>query len=182
MDVAGGGRAARLTLSAPDLGAIMPRAIAALALAAILLTGCAASPAPRPTATEVSKSTPAARTVVGSVRVAATDEQFAAFDEANNADPLNTSYDCVAAASFSDVAEGAQIVASDASGEVVAIGSLEAGQYGFTDVEFFCEFPFSIEDIVLDEKFYGLSVGNVFRGDVQFSEEAMRVGPRLYLG
>ncbi|ANP73029.1 hypothetical protein PA27867_2077 [Cryobacterium arcticum] len=101
---------------------------------------------------------------------------------ATDLDPVNASYDCVSAEGYADVAEGAQITATNASGDVVAIGTLGAGQYEFESDKMFCQFPFTIADIVLDEKLYGLSVGNVFRGDVQFSEKDMRVGPRLYLG
>lgn len=167
-----------------EFGATMSRAVAVLLVALLALTGCAAAPAqgPAPTATSTSKPVPAARTVSGFVNVAATNDQFETFAAAGELDPLNRSYDCVSSASYADVAEGAQIIATDASGDVVAIGTLEAGQYEFESDKMVCQFSFNIEDIVLDKKFYGLSVGNVFRGDVQFSEEDMRVGPRLYLG
>jgi hypothetical protein len=45
-----------------------------------------------------------------------------------------------------------------------------------------CQTPIGIADIGLDRNRYGVSVENVFRGAVQFSEKDMRVGPRLYLG
>lgn len=162
----------------------MSRAVAVLLLPMLALTGCAAAEAPSSalTMTASSKPVPAARTVSGFVNVTATSEQFTVFFAASELDPFNKSYDCVAAGGYADVADGAQITATNSAGDVVAIGTLEAGQYDFELDKMFCQFPFSIEDIVLDEKFYGLSVGNVFRGNLQFSEKDMRVGPRLFLG
>lgn len=162
----------------------MSRAVAVLLLPLLALAGCAAVPVLNSAATVTASSTPvpAARKVSGFVNVAATSEQFAVLAAATDLDPVNASYDCVAPEGYSDVADGAQITATNASGDVVAIGTLEAGQYDFESDKMFCQFPFSIEDIVLDEKLYGISVGNLVRGDVQFSVEDMRRGPRLYLG
>ncbi|WP_130176589.1 hypothetical protein [Cryobacterium sp. SO1] len=167
----------------------MSRALPVLLVCALALGGCASTSAPSPDESTSTNTAPAARTIYGVVDVALTSEQFDAYSAATIAyiatkltDPLGWPDDCVSSSSFSDVAEGAQITATDSSGEIVAIGNLDEGSVEAVAGVFYCEFAFTIDDMVLSEKFYGLSVGNVFRGDVQFTEEDMRVGPHLYLG
>jgi hypothetical protein len=144
------------------------------------LAGCTVAPtltAEPPTPTP---SAPAARDVDGFVHVALTREQILDSDDPGYTSP---GWDqCSSSAGFADVAEGAQITATDADGKIVGVGTLGAGHKLVMGGTLTCGFAFTINDIVLSAKFYSLSVGNVFRGELQFTEEDMRRGPRLFLG
>lgn len=86
---------------------------------------------------------------------------------------------CAAREGFDDIAVGGQVTVSDASGKTIAIGTV--GRGGFVKASVSCRFLFSVLDVPLGEKFYGVHVGKGPRGIVQFTRAEMQAGPELSL-
>lgn len=158
------------------------------ALLVLLLTGCsvpvaaAPSAAPEPTSTE---NAPQTRSVFGKVDAAITDFQYDAhLDKTINGDPKDPNWldrSCVSD-QYTDVNAGAKISITDAAGVVIGVGELEAGELAATSGRYGCVFPFTVEDVLLADDFYGIEVGNAIRGDIKMTLREMQIGPYLVIG
>ena len=67
----------------------------------------------------------------------------------------------------SELREGANVVVTDASGNTVAVTSLQAGKWENRDGITYCRLPFSVR-VPSGKGFYGVEVAH--RGRVQFTE------------
>jgi hypothetical protein len=77
---------------------------------------------------------------------------------------------CAGKDGYDDIAEGAQVVVTDRSGEVVAIGALESGRMRVAYVPeiYDCVFHFVVTDVPTGRNFYGVEVGH--RGSLKYEE------------
>lgn len=104
--------------------------------------------------------------------------------------------DCDASAGFDDIGSGGQVVVTDSNGSVLGVGVLSGGtqvrsgltkQFVVASRNLYgsnpsiCKFSFSFE-VPGGKKLYSLSVGNVFRGEVVYTEEELALGVALELG
>lgn len=136
-------------------------------IAVLLLAGCAATPEPF--------------TVNGSVSVPL--DYQAIWDTGEQAavgDP------CAGGAGYDDISEDAQVIVTDAQGDIVARGSLGRGilKAGESDslFEATCVFKFRVPEIPAGESFYTVEVGRESRGGVVYTEDEMIEGVELSLG
>ena len=58
---------------------------------------------------------------------------------------------------------GADVTISDASGEVIGLGTVEVGTYlgSGQDVSSYCEVPFAVKDVPDGDKFYSVAVATI---------------------
>ncbi|MFI9558911.1 hypothetical protein [Nonomuraea endophytica] len=91
---------------------------------------------------------------------------------------------CVMDGGYSDIAEGAQVVITNAAGTTIALGRLGEGildtpgpdePYGSH-----CEFSFKVEKVPAGAAFYGIEVAH--RGRLQYTAESIKQPLRLTLG
>lgn len=140
-------------------------AVAIAALIALSLTGCGTAAAPKPTATPFE--------VAGTVGVPPYGLLTGAAGGVTAVgDP------CHADDGFDDIAEGAQVVVSDARGKTVGVGILQAGT--FTGGK--CQFPFTVDAVPSGSRFYGIHVGNSNRGTLQYTRAHLASGVHLTIG
>lgn len=83
---------------------------------------------------------------------------------------------CTALDGYDDISAGTQVVVSDASGDTVAVGQLDAGKATSEA----CAFAFKIDDVPAGSKFYKVEVGK--RGGLQYTEKELRAGVAVSLG
>ena len=84
---------------------------------------------------------------------------------------------CHVSGTYPDIAEGAQVIITDAASKTVAIGRLGQGR---ANDRHDCVFPFAVRGVPAGLGFYGVEVAK--RGRVQFTEAEMRSGAALQLG
>lgn len=93
---------------------------------------------------------------------------------------------CTPADGYDDIASGAQVIVTDASGEIVGTGSLGAsrlqGEDGGSLLGASCEFPFAVSGIPAGSDFYGVRVGNANRGEVVYTADELAAGVELTIG
>lgn len=100
-------------------------------------------------------------------------------------DAVTPGQECFGAGGAADIAPGAQVVVTDASGRTVAVGKMEMGRttehkrYKNPRYDEQCVVPFTVSDVPSGEKFYGIKVGQ--RPATQETEAEMRAAPGLKL-
>lgn len=133
----------------------------ALALAAVLAVGCAASPDPM--------------AVTGALSVPG------GFTEGGLAG--GPGQPCAVGGGYADIRAGAQVVVTDASGRTLALGELGDGKLRLPDLDVWgtrsCVFPFSVQ-VPGGHDFYGIEVTH--RGMVRFTAEQLRQPVEMSLG
>ncbi|MET9154501.1 hypothetical protein ABZX82_25035 [Streptomyces griseoflavus] len=77
---------------------------------------------------------------------------------------------CSGTGGYSDIDFGTQVNVTDATGTLVAVGSLGFGQ----KTELGCEFPFTVDDVTPGSKFYEVEVSH--RGSLTQTEDELRAG------
>lgn len=97
----------------------------------------------------------------------------------------NVGESCDSREGYGDIRQGAQLVVKDASGTTIGVSTLGAGQTHMKDLGTLqtprCWYPFSVSGLP-SEKFYSIHVGNASRGDVQFTKDELRQGPKITVG
>lgn len=103
---------------------------------------------------------------------------------------------CTSSAGYDDIREGGQVTVTNATGEIIAVGSLGQGIQQAQDYDYglwrrsevlpdgryaICEFSFSFE-APSGESFYTIALGNANRGDFTLSEGELSEGIALILG
>lgn len=83
---------------------------------------------------------------------------------------------CSGTTGYEDLDEGTQIVVTDGTGAIVAMGRLQRGEQ---QPEYACRFPFAVE-VPTGLGFYGLEIAH--RGIVRYSEVELERGLVLTLG
>lgn len=88
---------------------------------------------------------------------------------------------CNAADGYDDVAEGADVVVTDAQGATVGTAPLRAGTLKFIDnTNVWCNFTFIVKDIPAGGKFYKLTAGQ--RDPKQLTESDLHSSIQLQIG
>jgi hypothetical protein len=88
---------------------------------------------------------------------------------------------------YTDVTAGTQVIVTDPAGTVIGTGTLAGGpattwsttNAGLTTSSQVYRFTVTVPG---GEKRYGISIGNVSRGRIWFSQQEMQAGPGLGLG
>jgi hypothetical protein len=75
---------------------------------------------------------------------------------------------CAGDIGYADIRPGAQVVLADARGETLSTGRLSDGRFDGLG----CVFHFVVEDVARAD-FYAFSIGNGFRGELQYSYDEM---------
>ena len=127
--------------------------------AVVVLAGCGTSPAPA--------ATPSTLTVDGSVLVRGSSPQVVTEDELT----------CVTGGGYTDVREGAQVVVTDAAGKTIGLGLLGAGSW---KRNVGCIFLFTVSDVPVGQRFYGVEVSH--RGRVQYAAAEMSSPIEMSIG
>lgn len=83
---------------------------------------------------------------------------------------------CWGTGGYSDIAAGAQVRISNASGKIVAVGELEPSSYQTGE----CEFSFEVTSVPKGEKYYEIEISH--RGALTYSEAEMQEELALQLG
>lgn len=94
---------------------------------------------------------------------------------------------CIPKSGYSDIDEGTQVVVSNASGEKIALGSLDEGTLangpsGTAFLNSVCQFAFTVSDIPEEGKIFSVHIGNEARGEESFTATDLRAGISLSLG
>lgn len=156
--------------------------LAIVGLAALSLGGCAASTSSdKPTSTPT--PTPSTFSAIGTIQVPM---NFSATLPLQNGKPT-IGNPCVPQSGYNDISTGAQVVISNASGEKIALGSLESGTLangpgGEAFIQSVCQFAFTVDDVPDEGKIYSVHIGNDNRGEQSFTQNDLRVGVSLTLG
>ncbi|WP_345383275.1 hypothetical protein [Pseudonocardia yuanmonensis] len=83
---------------------------------------------------------------------------------------------CSGSGGYSDVHAGTGVTISNATGAVIATGSLSAGRASSTT----CDFTFTVPDVPAGEDFYQVEVSH--RGTLTYTADELRSGLGLSLG
>lgn len=90
---------------------------------------------------------------------------------------------CRMGGGYDDIRQGAQVVVTDETGAVVALGALDSGVLDLPDAEHWgtrkCAFPFTVQ-APTGRTFYGVEVSH--RGRLQFTEQQLATPLELTLG
>jgi len=85
---------------------------------------------------------------------------------------------CTSTAGYDDIADGTQVVITDAAGKTVAVGALKGGALkagpDATAFDARCDFAFTVTGIPAGSKFYGVHIGNTNRGVQQERPDQLR--------
>jgi hypothetical protein len=91
--------------------------------------------------------------------------------------PTPLDYDhnaCAGSGGYNDIVKGAAVTVYDASGKVVATGSLGAGRYASQDSTAPCVFPVAVPGVPDGSKFYRVEVSH--RGQITVSSAEAKAG------
>jgi hypothetical protein len=97
--------------------------------------------------------------------------------ELNDPSGVGGTTNCRGFGGYSDITEGAQVLVTDASGKVIALGALGAGN-GSGGSE--CDFTFTVNNVPTGDGTYGVEVTH--RGVIYYSEDDAKAGVGLTLG
>jgi hypothetical protein len=84
---------------------------------------------------------------------------------------------CSGRGGYSDIHAGTGVTIADASGAVVATGSLQSGRASSSTT---CDFTFTVPDVPAGEDFYQVEVSH--RGTLTYTADQLRAGLALSLG
>lgn len=146
----------------------MKTLVTATVAVVLLVAGCGADGGSSATGTTAS-STPSGFKVQGVVSVSA-----------GKTVPGQTEYtdggDCVLGGGYDDIRQGAQVTVKDQSGNVVALGALDAGHIQRQR----CQFGFTVENVPDGKDFYSVEVSH--RGELKYTRDGLNQALALTLG
>lgn len=154
-----------------------PRLLAAVALSALLLAGCAqqAPSVSRPTVSAKPSPTPTPSPPPSTLLV------IGAVDVFNSDGGIEKDKPCSNSGGYTDISPDAQATVKNASGVTIALGSLGNGT---GTNEYTCEFALIVPAVpdLGPTGIYSVHVGNVNRGEISYTRDQLKSGISLTIG